>query len=394
MTDRDREGTITRLFADRHTVFELIVGTVIIAFGVNLIASALHSWIGNGYSLLAGAVAISICAFVIIRWYFRRLSRSARFDGFVVFKKSNRSPVRVPEYPLAEHLRNYLRSAFIENPAFLKQWESATELWGSYSDTDSNLALKLLNEALEYFVLERLATHLTDYFATIDPNTAPVIRLGRTQVPAFLLENRFLALYSTPIEDRAAFQDFDGETPLLAVSRTSANDDDQEIHFALRGGLRFERFELTLPKNTEIERLRHGGLKLSTPYIDFSIYCFSDGGSASNPLEFGPYYLGFTEYLEDQAITVHLGFETSMKWRGWFARRGWIYYRWMESFAEKLHRDASSDAFFERIGWSALCTDLLVQNNLKNFDKEKAGRRLAETLKSSAPGKDSPVGEC
>jgi hypothetical protein len=107
----------------------------------------------------------------------------------------------------------------------------------------------------------------------------------------------------------------------------------------------------------------------------------------------GPYYLGFEEIMGEEVLGVHLGLHTRVKWKGWFAKRGLRHYKWMESFAEELHQDASSEVFFEKIGWNFLEAEIRVQANASKFDVAAAQKRLAGKLRTGGPHTDPPVGD-
>lgn len=66
---------------------------------------------------------------------------------------------------------------------------------------------ELLAEAVEYLVLDKISTHLTDYFneESFAEQNLKVYR--REDVPDILLRNRFLETFSRPTEQRPAFMD-------------------------------------------------------------------------------------------------------------------------------------------------------------------------------------------
>jgi hypothetical protein len=180
---------------------------ILLAFGINLIASVVYTSLSTPVALLWGSiVTLSSLLYLGLR-YLKRQHRVV-FEGFLVYDPSIQLFLPVAEYDLAEKVEGYLKAAFAENKALLKQWNEnpfRPDI-GREGFMDS-ASVKILQEALEYYVLDRLSLHLGAYFAKSGTKASFLQHLGRSDIPGGLLSNRFLDLFSRPMIDRPAFEE-------------------------------------------------------------------------------------------------------------------------------------------------------------------------------------------
>jgi len=121
-------------------------------------------------------------------------------------------------------------------------------------------ASRLLDEALQFVLLEELSTHLSTYFT--NSNSDQISELSREDIPAFLLQNRVLNLLTTPIEQRDVF---------LKAFPSQENRPDGVL-YSLWGsdGSMYSRFDLNLPKDSKVSFLSRGALRIETKRLDLA----------------------------------------------------------------------------------------------------------------------------
>jgi len=116
----------------------------------------------------------------------------------------------------------------------------------------------LIVEATEYYVLETLSTHLTDYFNQSELDSARLKEFSREDVADIVFKNRFLDTFSRPMRERAAF---------VRDSPKTSNHMDRVVAFYGSNGVRYSKFDLVLPIGARIERRSQlqSALKLQVP---------------------------------------------------------------------------------------------------------------------------------
>jgi len=141
---------------------------------------------------------------------------------------------------------------------------------------------RLIMEATEYFILEMLSTHLTDYFNDEKFKEENLTTIERKDIPHVLLENRFLNLFSKPMEERAAFKDRYIPKGIRGSSQV--------------GGAEFSYFDLILPTKSKVSRIDEKTFEISTQKFSLQVTISYMGTDELLPTNFERYYLRTYEY--------------------------------------------------------------------------------------------------
>jgi hypothetical protein len=51
---------------------------------------------------------------------------------------------------------------------------------------------------------------------------------------------------------------------------------------------------------------------------------------------------------------IHVDIQITVKSRAMLSNSGWEYYRWVDSFLERIEKEVSREAFFNRIQWESV----------------------------------------
>jgi hypothetical protein len=242
-------------------------------------------------------------------------------------------------------MHNYIRAIRAENKAIKSLWQRAR--FGNFEEPESDGSAraakegdKLVREAVEYFVLNKLSLHLSAYFSS-DRNVADdsVVKIQRRTIPQLLLDNRFLELFSKPMSQRAAF------------AHESDLENHENIVFATgEDGEIFDQFELILPPEATLSRTDENTLRIMTKRFTLKISPEFERTSTLFPRGFSEQYAGMG-FLDLHPYHVRLKLEISFRWWSILTRKGWDYYEWLDSFVEELEQSFSLDEFIDRIGW-------------------------------------------
>ena len=309
---------------------------------------------------------------------FTKRNKTRILLGFFIVNHENKEVISITRYPYAEHLADYIEAATTENQDIKRIWRKSFEIKTppdlSESDKEKINAYlreradspgsRLIKEATEYYVLEMLSMHLTDYFADHQFREENLEKFDRKHIPAILMENRFLELFSRPMDERVAFDKF--RTPKGIIYSRSEE------------GALYHRFQLTLPRGSIITRENDGTIKIETRELALKITIDYSGLGTVIPGDFLEFYLNMKNYkkrietTDERRISIIL--HVSFKFPFFLSGAGIRYYNWIDIFLDILEESFSGEFFFNKIQWESASTVLRCLNlNGKSFKETPSG---------------------
>ena len=369
----------------RTSVIEFLGTAIILALGINIFSSGLGLWLNlTTTSLLligAGLCFTGLAAFLI------RLGPTTRrvmeYEGFVVFDpKEDNKIIPIKRYEFGEALSASMVALCTENKAIGRIW-SASDLQVALDERSA--AHQIVIEAIEYYAINKLSVLLTDYF-NYSQNGIEADKLvvyEREDVPRILLKNRFLEMFSRPMEEREAFMEEDTtesdkrhelaeDHEPAALTGGSTRKVDFELNMTESGGRVvmqfgpngeiFEFFELTLPTDTVIDRSADRTLEIKNPHFTLKIGSSFQGYGANLPTDFEHYYLG-RHYMSVRRLHCGLKIEVNFKLRAFLTGSGRQYHQWIDRFIEEVESGFSFSRFLEDVSWEAAHTSTIATIN-------------------------------
>src|SRR5919109_1612367 len=112
------EGTIL----GRTQFLEVVAGALVLAFGVNLLASRLIETWRSGAFWVGLACTVGPIAYLVWRFAGGR-TRVGELVGFLMYDKKRNAIIPVARYEYSESLARYLKALLAENPAFQRLWD-------------------------------------------------------------------------------------------------------------------------------------------------------------------------------------------------------------------------------------------------------------------------------
>lgn len=344
----------------RGALIELVLAAVVLALGVNLLATSVAVYFQDAaWSLVLLGISLSILSIAVIS---RRTFASSHIErelkGFVCFRRETSELIPIPRYAYGEEIGTYLKALFAENDAPRKLWETDPVHKSFETDPDTGkhtmrttAAGQLLIEATEYFVLEKLSTHLSDYFNQSTVDSARLHELTREDVAPIVFSNRFLDAFSRPMNERAAF-----------IDDTFKKDSKHGTVVAAfgKGGMRYSRFDLVLPFGAKVTRSDKHSISIDSPKFLITMRVNFGGYGTNLPRGFEKMYIG--DFAFPDVATYKIGITTTVHFKPFalLSRSGWEYHQWLDSFLAKLEQDFSQRAFLENIQWSTAITTARV----------------------------------
>ncbi|MBC8273543.1 MAG: hypothetical protein H8E40_01025 [Chloroflexi bacterium] len=349
---KSKSEVVQGVMVSRRNLIELLVIAVLLATGLHLITSAVIELIipfanvGIGVLFCLGAFA-----YLVIRLLGSRFQRRS-YEAFLIYDRRKNELIPLPRYEFSGELCEYLHGALAENRALRTLWDKEPLKDLSPADSEEEGATRrqqrsanLLTEAIEYFILNKLSIHLTAYFVSQKFKEENLKTYGREDLPQVLLRNRFLELFSRPMEDREAFVD----RALTQERYREARD----VHGP--GGAIYHRFDLTLPKGSAVRR-PEGRVEIETKKFKISLAVHFEAYQDILPTGFEQFYLGIDDSSDTIDYKAYIDITVGMRFWTLLTASGWEYYRWIDTFLDQMDTDVSMDTYFEAIDWESTFT--------------------------------------
>lgn len=368
--DEHKRGYLALLRFNRTQAAQILIVGLVLAVGVNLLSDYVSAEVGHGATLWAGLAALVFGSFLILGRVFRPRPRIRRFDGFVIYDGRGNELVEGDfEYELGRALTEYFKSAFAEDASLKMIWETTpiSERFDRAESTgDVARSFDLLRQATEYFVLSELSTRLTDHFVDRDFDPDELETISHTDIPDVLLQNRFLRIFSEPMEDRAAFAgEQQDESDGWTVWQASA-----------KSGALYSRFELRIPTGWKIKRKGHAEIEIDARRFTLNISTICEGWGTVLPYGYLRDYLGLGEADDPPTRFAQLATGVEIRIaprRVWLLRTGsWRYYRWIDEWIADLEPKIDQEAYLKRIGYATAATTLKMTKAWRRRERKNA----------------------
>lgn len=187
----------------RTSLIEIIISAIVIGFGISLTVSSL-TLLNNFNALIGIIIGLFICILsigLLARKIILSRNKSYTIDGFFILNETINEISYIPGYNFAEEIHSFFRAAFTENKALEHIWSSDPINLQDDSESEPK-SVNIIREAVEYYLLDNLSTHLLTFFNYPSNHDNNITVLQRDKIPNVLLQNRFLELFSKSINDR------------------------------------------------------------------------------------------------------------------------------------------------------------------------------------------------
>lgn len=363
-----KKKKIADLLAFKANLFEILIIAVLVALGVNILASGLIGYLDLSFlqSVSIGLLLVILGALVFLRNAHPINSGMYSYKGLVCLEKDTSDLLAIEGYDFTEEVSKYIKALCAENKAFLKIWSD--EPIGSGLSFEDNKATHkkpksndLLIEAVEYYVLRKLALHLSGHFN----NNALVseeylVTLERKNIPEILLGNRFIDMFSRPMEEREKFLGHGSHPPHGKV-----------VYAFGRDGAIFDHFEMVLPKGSSIIRENDSSISIITNRFKLNFRSEFGGWNTNLPRRFESLYMG-KEFRSISSFGVGLTVSVDFSAKSLLTAKGWEYYWWLDSFLGKLEQSFSISDFLSKISWHQNVAMMLMAENRRQKQLNEA----------------------
>ena len=337
-----------RLLNARNSVIEIAIASIFLAVSVNLLSSAAFELLGQHKILFGSAISFFLfgaAAMFLLRKLTSFKNSAIRINSCICIDRKTGEILRIPRYHFSEKICIFIRAAFAENSALRDQWSERplTKMLEISENGNARIskagAPRLVEEAAEYLFLSSLSTHLTDYFNTLDIEKNAINLIDREQLHGSILSNRFLNIFSTPMQDRSAFSEFNAH-----------NNSENIVSSGGPGGVLFDKFELNLPSGSTINRSDKNCIDICTKNFKLSAEFSVPGFNSNSPPNFSELYLKKNDRdVSFFLVITKLSVEFSMPFL--LTKRARLHDEWLDAFLRRYSRRNSFKKFIKRIDW-------------------------------------------
>jgi hypothetical protein len=393
--DKREEGPVQRILFGRGSVIQLWANAVFLALGVSLVANAISDSWSVLIELSIGILVVAMSVGYLALRYLET-DRTIHFRGSLAYDEGANKIRKIPGYQLSGAIGANLEAASVQDEALKHQWNKTSDNATPF-DTGprSDEAILLLNEALEYWTISQLSTHLQGYFG-FPPFDAKLLQsYTRDNIPAALLSNRFLDLFTRPLTDRALPSNLtDRLQPTIAVEVVVRRRGKKVVLSSSSELGVYIPLNLVLPAKGTIDRDQDGRLLIDTTFLRLAISLRYDDSLKGLPARFMKYYVEPGELEAEGVIGIGIGVvdlgvsgEVSIKIkpRALLSRRGWQYYMWVDSFLRSVEYGANISWFMDRINWTQIEAQLHAEEGWRRRDQLDASLRPPDHLPPSPP---------
>lgn len=356
---------LENILSTRKKILEFIAGAILVGFGVEFITNSVFSHFECYHKsilfLIIGLILIFVGLIFFILKIFGVKNYKKDINGFLLINKKEKTAINIDSYDFSQKMSDYIKYAFNEDPGLKKIW-TTTEFQVEKRTDKYKEVLKIINEAAEYYLLNSLSIHLLEFFNNEGYDLTQIKEYQRLDIPDVLLKNRFLELFSKPMEQRAAFLP-DEE----ATNNDSIEDDENIIVGSYSNGAMFSRFDLNLPRNSKIKRNSDNSISIDTKRFTLRISSVTDGGNTYIPWEFCKLYLNLSNILDISMLDITFKVQITFHFGAFFRTAGWQYYEWIDSFISRLIKDFEKEYYLnEKIAWNKAYPIIKCISNLKD----------------------------
>ncbi|CAB5589185.1 Uncharacterised protein [Citrobacter youngae] len=356
--------TIADLLAFKTNLFEVLIIAIFLTLGVNFFSSGIAGYFNLSFPNLIffGSLLIFIGLVVFLRNSHPIVSGKYDYEGVICIEKNTKELLEIEGYNFAEEVSGYIKALCAENNALHKIWTNES-LGPSFSFAKNKAisgvrpkANDLLTEAMEYYVLDLLSMHLSGHFDN-NPlfSEENLVTLEREHIPDILLKNRYIDMFSRPMEEREKFIDYDSNPSNGKVIYATGKD-----------GAIFENFEMVLPKGSSIIREEDTSISIITKRFKLRFRPIFSGCNSVLPRRFTELYMGKT-FNSISIFDAQLKISVDFSFRSLLTSKGWEYYWWLDSFLGELEESFSKNNFLSKISWHQnAAMNIIAENRRKS----------------------------
>ena len=367
MKKTEDKKVIKQIKEQKKYIFNLVLVSIILALAVNLLATGINNFnILPPWLLIVISLGIFLICFVSYKIYeIKSNTKVLNMNGFFVTDNKEKKLMAIPDYSISENMSSNIMSAFYEDKGLENIWKNSNIGISTKQEKNGVLfaspspATKLLIELMQYCILSKISMFVSDYFNNLHMN-GDIESYDREKLSELVLKNRFIKLFSEPMENRQAF------------NKNAKKQEKQsgQIVCAYSENAYFHKFEFNLPKKTVVRQKDANTIEFNMNNFVVTIKVLFAGFNTFIPPDLLIWYAGINDYTSRDYKEYRFDVKISIKQKvkTMFTHVKWVEYDWIDGLVQCLFDYLDKKTFLENINWNNLQAQILVY---KNFNKQQ-----------------------
>lgn len=343
--------SIKNIENSKRNIYDIILTTIIISAGINLIIMGIGNIIGiegNIYFVIMGILLVTCSLILTFCKNFKHSNRKYIVNALVTYDAQKKRLVNIKDYDFMEDLEMYMLSAINEDYNIKAMWEKdrlgMEQVFNHIDNKASFVGVSrsgaLLNQLIEYLILKKLELVTSAYFNKPHFERKKINQVERSDISDFVAKNTFINLFSKPTYERSAFDNKEIEKNV--------------VYCYGHNKAIYDKFELNLPIKCEIFR-KNNELLIKHPFFELKLIPAFTGFSENLPNGFIDKYMKCEEKID--CFKVWIGIELKFTWKA-FLMNKIQYYEWIDEYINEINEYASFEKFVKKIQWELANTIL------------------------------------
>lgn len=343
--------SIINIKYSRRNIYDIILTTILISAGINLIIMGVGNIIGiegNIYFIIMGALLVACSLVLTYCKNFKQSNRKYIINAVVTYDAQKKCLVNIRNYDFMEDLDMYMLSAIGEDHNIKAMWEKdrlgMEQIFNQIDNKASFVGVSrsgaILNQLIEYLIMKKLQLVTSAYFNKPHFQRKKINVVERSDISDFVANNIFINLFSKPTYERIAFDNKEMEKNV--------------IYCYGKNNAIYDKFELNLPKKCKIFR-KNNEILIKHSFFELRLIPAFTGFSENLPNGFIHKYMKYEEKIN--CFKVWIGIELKFTWKAFLINKI-QYYEWIDEYISELNEYASFDKFLKRIQWELANTIL------------------------------------
>ncbi|MBU0711198.1 hypothetical protein KKA87_04650 [bacterium] len=330
----------------RRNQTEFILIALSLCLGLVLLCNVSSYNHNDTFSIITGLILCSLSIYYFII-KISVVKNKKNIKGFIIIDNENNEIIPIENYDYVNNISRNLKSAIIEDNAIKIELENAGFKSGSDKEKKQK-GIKIINELTEYYILNTISTHLTDYFNNNKIEKEKLVEFSRNDIPLILLNNRFLELFSKPIDKRPIFKKHGFKSDRLIIIKDSNKNLVSVKKVSQSNIFRFQSFKIVLPEDSKITKDLDGSIVIENKRIILKFKTIFEGNTVL-PIGFEKYFLDLHDIFRYDAFQVNIIFEFKLKFGAVFLINRLDF--WINSLIDKIEKKISKEKYFNKIEW-------------------------------------------
>lgn len=336
---------INELALNQKFLIEFVLIVVVLGIGLDLCILSMFSILAYKDQYIISIFGTMLCflgvSFILYKLLgSRKISKTIK--AFIIINRNTNEIISIENYDFAHKLALFLNAAIIEDETMKMNLAKANFIYDG--DQESvKLGRKIVNDLTNYYIINSLSVHLADFYNISGIDKKKLVRITRDDLPAYLLDNQFLDLFSKPMNQRQVFKN-------NSMTESDSIDGKREVVVRKTKGAIFQLFDFVLPIKGEL--LNDGDyIKISTDKMVFKFRSRYENFGTNLPIGYLKYYLNIDRSMPYSVHQVLVDIEVKINIYTLIISNGLKYYKWIDSFMDKIEKRIDIEKYFDKIGW-------------------------------------------